>query len=246
MIGDQTLEDDGMTTRWKSAFRAAAPLAIASYVVTGLRLAGELRGWSDTWFSRGTGGLVPRSAVDWVVGITWLAAPFGAYLAWRLRREGAGLERSGRALALSLGAVVGLYVGARLVLLLPLPPPVFLLSVWSVGVLAAVAAWHAWPALARVLLAYGLLSRLAVALVMFFAMRGHWGTHYDYVDSPQVRELPFWTAYVALAFLPQLVFWVAFTIVGGVCAGTLVAAVTGKAPRDGGEPEATGQPEGQP
>jgi hypothetical protein len=94
-----------------------------------------------------------------------------------------------------------------------------------VGVLAAVAAWQAWPALGRVLLAYGLLSRAVVALVMLPAMRGRWGTHYDYAGVAQVQELPFWTAYLTLAFLPQLVFWVGYTIVLGMLAATLVAAL---------------------
>jgi hypothetical protein len=76
-----------------------------------------------------------------------------------------------------------------------------------------------------VLLAYGLLSRAVVALVMLLAMRGRWGTHYDYADMPRVQELPFWTAYVMLAFVPQLVFWVAYTIVLGMLTGTLVAAL---------------------
>ena len=59
------------------------------------------------------------------------------------------------------------------------------------GVLAAILAWRAWPALGRVLLAYGLLSRAVVALVMLLAMHGRWGTHYDYADMPRVQELPF-------------------------------------------------------
>jgi hypothetical protein len=94
-----------------------------------------------------------------------------------------------------------------------------------VAVLAATLAWRAWPELARVLLAYGLLSRAPVALVMLMAMHGHWGTHYDYADAPRVQELPLWTAYFALAFVPQLAFWVAFTIVAGMLAGTIAAAI---------------------
>lgn len=214
-----------MHMRWRDAFGAAFPLALLSFGVTGLRLAGELLGWSGAWFSRVTSGLVPVGAVSWVVGITWLALPFGAYLAWRLGRAGPAPARPGRALLLSLAAVVVLYAGTRLVPLLALGFPGFLLAIWTVGVLAAVVAWWAWPALARVLLAYGVMSRLAVALVMFLALRGHWGTHYDYADMPQVRQMPFWTAFLALALVPQLVFWVAFTVVAGMLAGTLTVVV---------------------
>jgi hypothetical protein len=225
-MGDKRRQEGTMHTRWREAFRAALPLALLSFAVTGLRLAGELLGWSGAWFSRVTGSLVPVGAVSWVVGITWLALPFGAYLAWRRARAGQARAIAGRGVLLAFAATLLLYGGARLVPLLELGPPGFLLAIWTVGVLAAVVAWRAWPALARVLLAYGLLSRLAVALVMFLALRGHWGTHYDYADVPQVRQLPFWTAYLAVAVFPQLVFWVAFTVVAGMLAGTLTAALS--------------------
>ncbi len=209
---------------WKDAFRAALLPALVALAVTLLRLTGELRGWSETWFSRATGGLVPGAAVSWLVGITWLALPFGAWFAWTTARAGAARPRAGRAVALAAVGLVVLYGGTRLVGLLALPFPVFLLAIWTAGVLAAVVAWQAWPALGRVLLAYGVLSRAAVALVMLLAMHGRWGTHYDYADAPAVREMPFWTAYLALAFVPQLVFWVAYTIVLGMLAGAAVAA----------------------
>jgi hypothetical protein len=65
---------------------------------------------------------------------------------------------------------------------------------------------------------------------MFLAMHGRWGTHYDYADVPRVQELPFATAYLMLAFVPQMVFWVAYTIVLGMVAGTITAAL-GRKPR---------------
>ena len=210
---------------WRDAFRMALPPALVALAVTLLRLAGELRGWSEAWFSRATSGLVPTGAVSWLVGITWLVLPFGAWLAWRLLRSGEGPPSTGRAVLASIAAVLALYGGTRLVPLLRLGFPGFLLAIWAVGVLAAILAWRAWPSLGRVLLAYGLLSRAVVALVMLLAMHGRWGTHYDYADMPLVQELPFWTAYLALAFIPQLVFWVAFTIVVGMLAGTLVATL---------------------
>lgn len=215
---------------WRVAFRMALPPALIALTVTLLRLAGELRGWSEAWFSRSTGGLVPVGVVSWLVGITWLALPFGAWLAWRLvRADGVPLPPA-RSVLVALSSLVALYAGTRLVPLLRPGFPAFLLAIWAVGVLAAIVAWLAWPALGRVLLAYGLLSRAVVALVMLLAMRGHWGTHYDYADTPRIQELPFWTAYFALGFVPQLVFWVAYTIVLGMVAGT-VAAVLGRGSR---------------
>ena len=210
---------------WKDAFRMALSPALIALAVTLLRLAGELQGWSEAWFSRATSGLVPEGAVSWLVGITWLALPFGAWFAFRLARSGAAIPPAGRAVLLATLALVVLYGGTRLVSLLRLGFPGFLLAIWTMGVLAAVLAWQAWPALGRVLFAYGLLSRAVVALVMFLAMRGRWGTHYDYADMPRVLELPFGTAYLMFAFIPQLVFWLAYTIVLGMVAGTLLAAL---------------------
>jgi hypothetical protein len=210
---------------WKDAFRMAALPALISLAVTLLRLAGELRGWSEAWFDRATSGLVPTGTVSWLVGITWLALPFGAWFAWRLLRSGAARPRAPRGLFFAALALVALYGGTRLVPLLRPGFPGFLILVWSVGVLAAILSWQVWPALGRVLLAYGLLSRAVVALVMLLAMNGRWGTHYDYADMPRVLEMPFWIAYLTFAFIPQLVFWVAYTVVLGVLAGTVVAAL---------------------
>jgi hypothetical protein len=211
---------------WRKAFRTALPPALVALAVTLLRLAGELRGWSEAWFSRAASGLVPIGAVSWLVGITWLALPFGAWFAWRLVRSGAAPARTARAVLVAVVALVVLYGGTRVVPLLGLGFPAFLLAIWTVGVVAAALAWQAWPALGRVLLAYGLLSRAVVAVVMFLALRGRWGTHYDYAGIARVQELPFWSAYLMLAFVPQLVFWVAYTIVLGMVAGAAVAALT--------------------
>jgi hypothetical protein len=209
---------------WTDAFRAALPPALIALAITLLRLAGELRGWSETWFSRETGGLLPAGLAGVLVGITWLALPFGAWFAWKLARSGVARPKAGRAIGIAALAIVVLYGGTRLVRLFSLPFAGFLLAIWTAGVLAAVVAWQAWPALGRVLLAYGVLSRAAVALVMLLAMHGRWGTHYDYADSPGVRELPFWTSYLMLAFVPQLVFWVAYTVVVGMLTGAVVGA----------------------
>lgn len=217
-------------SRWSAAFRLAFPPALISLAVTLLRLAGERLGWSEAWFSRATSGIVPESAVSWVVGITWLAVPFGGCFAWRLVRSGHSLRRPVWALLFALTVCVALYVvppvalGLARRLVQPRFPHVLLL-IWALGALAAAVAWAIWPMLARTLLVYGLLSRLAVVVVMFLAMSGEWGTHYDYVGMPSEFQMPFWPRFLWLAFFPQLVFWVAFTIVAGMLAGTAVAAL---------------------
>ena len=87
-----------MKLAWKDAFSLALLPGAIALAVTLLRLAGELGHWSDTWFVRTTGGLVPSSAVGWIAGITWLALPFGCYFSWRLVRRG---DRPGHRLARS-------------------------------------------------------------------------------------------------------------------------------------------------
>jgi hypothetical protein len=65
---------------------------------------------------------------------------------------------------------------------------------------------------------------LVPILGVYFAMRGNWGTHYDAVPSgfPEMSLLPRW---IWLGFMPQLIFWVAFTIVAGSLFGSIAAAI---------------------
>jgi len=192
--------------------------------VTFLRLVGERGHWSERWFSPATGGIIPQG-VSWLFGITWLAIPFGAYFALKLARAGEGPRRPWRALAWPATGVVLVLVGLRLARRVPLSFPPILIVIWLVMAVGAALAWVGWPALGRTLLAYGLASRLPVALVMMFAMRGNWGTHYDYVGVPFALQLAFWPRYLWLAFFPQLVFWVGFTILMGTLAGSLAVVL---------------------
>ncbi|HVO09303.1 MAG TPA: hypothetical protein VMX54_01005 [Vicinamibacteria bacterium] len=216
----------------RRAFREALPPAAIALAVTLLRLAGERLGWSAVWFSRDTGGVVP-SRLGWVVGITWLALPVGAWFAGRLVRAGDRPTSTGRATAQALGAAALLYVLLRLLPALRLGFPAFLFPIWATAVVCAWIAWRAWPALGRTLLAYGVLSRLPVVVVMLLALRGHWGTHYDYADAAAfVRQMSLAAAFVWLALVPQLVFWTAYTVVAGTAAGTLTAALLRPRPAD--------------
>lgn len=181
---------------------------------------GERGHWSERWFSSATGGIIPQGA-SWLFGITWLAAPFGAYFALKLARAGEGPRRPWRALAWSAAGMVLVLIGLRLVWRLPISFPPILVAVWLVMAAGAAAAWAAWPALGRTLCVYGLASRLPVVVVMFLAMRGSWGTHYDYVGVPFAGQLAFWPRFLWLAFFPQLVFWVGFTVLLGALAGSL-------------------------
>jgi hypothetical protein len=70
---------------------------------------------------------------------------------------------------------------------------------------------------------YGLGSRAVVVLVMILALAFNWGTHYDFVEQPGLRQLPFVTRVVVLTLIPQLVAWVGFTILLGCLAGAVTA-----------------------
>jgi hypothetical protein len=213
------------TTVWRDALRETLPLGAIALAVTLLRLAGERLRWSEAWFSRETGGIVP-SRLGWVVGITWLALPFGVWLAMRLVARGEAPASPRRAVGLALlGALLFLAL-LRLAPRLGLGFPLVLLAIWASALAGGAVAWASWPSLARELLVYGLLSRIPVAVVMFLALRGRWGTHYDYADSPSLQQMPFWTAFTWLALVPQLVFWVAFTVIAGLVAGTLAGALS--------------------
>jgi hypothetical protein len=201
----------------------AAPAAALSALVTGLRLTGELRGWSPAWFSPETGGTQPHGWT-WVIGITWLPVLFGPWFAWRLWTLGQRPASAMRTVTLALLGLVGAQIGLRLVVPhVPLSFPPILLVIWLVMVLAAVLQLRGWPAMVRVLLVYALLSRAVVAVVMLLAMRGQWGTHYDYVGMPEPFQMPLLPRFFWLAFFPQLVFWAAFTVVLGSLFGGFTA-----------------------
>ena len=107
----------------------------------------------------------------------------------------------------------------------PLTESLTILSVWVVAFFVGVAIGIlAWPALGRILLAYGLAARIPVALLMLVAMLGNWGTHYDARPSypPQMSTLAWW---VTLGLVPQLFFWIWYTIGFGALFGIVAAAI---------------------
>lgn len=194
--------------------------ALITLAVTILRLVGELQHWSKTWFNPEAGG--PWS----IIGITWLAAVFGIYFAVKLVQGGEAPASLWRALGV---AVLGWAVmfAARLVgfrLIFPHGFKATLVFLWIAVALAGLLQFAGWPSLFRVLLAYGYAARVPVAIVMFLAFRGNWGTHYDALP-PGWSRAGLWADYLWLGFFPQLTFWVGFTIVAGMLFGAVAAAV---------------------
>jgi len=80
------------------------------------------------------------------------------------------------------------------------------------------------PVLARVLVAYGLTARIPVLLVMLVAMLGSWGTHYD-LAPPGVPEMSPIAKWFLIGVMPQLTFWMAFTVVVGALFGGIALAL---------------------
>jgi len=204
--------------------------AVITLAVTSLRLVGELQGWSPILFNRGDKPWSPS-----LVGIVWLVPVFGAWFGWKLTRAGSGPRSLVRAFGLTLAALaVTPFAGSLAPKAgivpehmwrpeVPLTESFTILSVFVVVFFVGIAIGIlAWPALGRTLLAYGLAARIPIALLMLVAMLGNWGTHYDARPTYQMSALGWW---VAIGLVPQLTFWMWYTIVIGALFGIVVAAI---------------------
>jgi hypothetical protein len=193
--------------------------SVITLAVTLLRLVGELQGWAPRLFSRQAGG------GGALVGIAWLVFVFGAWFAWKLIDQGHYPPAPFRPLGYGvLGLVIAFGSGAGAGALgIPFTARLGVFAVASV--VALFVAMKGWPALGRVLVAYGLAARIPVILVMLVAMIGNWGTHYDVnppdPNFPAMGVLPKW---ILIGVIPQLTAWMGFTVVFGMIVGGLVAA----------------------
>jgi len=197
---------------------------LITLVVTIVRLIGELQKWPSPFFSRAVGGGFA------IVGIVWLVPVFGIYFALKLAGAGGGPTSFGKSIGFTvLGlvvVVVGGFVGFAPALTFPgkLAVGVVLMAVGTFLV------YPGWPALFKTLLAYGYAARIPVAVIMGFAIRAQWGTHYDVVPPEYKGPMDFWGKYFEIGLLPQLVFWVVFTVVIGSLFGSIVAAIARRKP----------------
>jgi hypothetical protein len=200
--------------------------AVITLAVTLLRLAGELLHGPRWLFSPAAGGGFA------LVGIAWLAPVFGIYFALRLARAGrapksATIAWQCAALGILFVLVVALGAGR-----IPIANPYLkaALLLWLPVAAGAALQLFAWPELGRTLLAYALTARAPVALLMLFALMGNWGTHYDAIPEG-FPESGLLFKYVWLGFLPQMVFWVGFTILTGSLFGSIAHAWRTRAKR---------------
>jgi hypothetical protein len=198
---------------------------VITLAVTILRLAGELQHWSKPLFSPSAGGGLA------LVGISWLPIVFGPYFAMKLAGAGEGSSGTGKTIGfVVLGIVVFIAGVFAFAPIFKFPGKEILgLVLMAASALIPLAPW---PALGKALIAYGYAARIPVAIVMYFAFQGNWGTHYDALPPGFSPNTPFWPKYAELALFPQLVSWIAYTVLVGMLFGTIIAALArrGKTP----------------
>ncbi len=194
--------------------------SLITLAVTILRLVGELERWSKAFFNPEAGG--PWS----IVGITWLPLIFGIYFAVKLVQRGEGPASSWKAILIAVLGWVLIFasqpIGRRYVF--PHGFKAALIFFWAMWGLAGLIQLWGWPALFKLLLAYGYAARVPVVIVMFLAFRGHWGTHYD-AFPPGWQSAGLWSDFLWLGFVPQMVLWVGFTVGAGALFGSIAGAI---------------------
>lgn len=194
--------------------------SVITLAVTLLRLVGELQGWSPRLFNKEAGG------GGALVGIAWLVFVFGAWFAWKLIDQGHLPESALRPLGYAVAVAVAM---AAIIALVPrLGLPLFAnFAIFVVASLVALfVALRGWPALGRVLVAYGLAARIPVIVVMLVAMLANWGTHYDVAPpDPNFPAMGVLAKWFLIGVVPQLTGWMMYTVVVGMLCGGIVAAL---------------------
>lgn len=193
--------------------------AVISLVITILRLVGELRHWPGPWFNATAGG------GGAIIGISWLPFIFGPYFALKLSGRGDGPTGSGKAIGFAVLGLFLLFASSWVAFAPQAKFPGQRLLGLLILVVAAALPFRPWPTLAKTLTAYGYVARIPVAVVMYFAIRGSWGTHYDALPPEYSGPTSFWGKYLMMGLIPQLIFWVGFTILIGSLFGTIVTAI---------------------
>lgn len=201
--------------------------AIITLAVTLLRLAGELEHWNKLLFNNSAGG------GGAIIGISWLPILFGPYFAIKLAGNGQGPKGTGKALGMIVVGIMCFVGGGFVGYATQVTFPGHLILGLALMAAGALVPMVGWPALGKTLIAYAYAARIPVAIVMFFALRGSWGTHYDALPAGYPADIPFWSKYLELALEPQLIMWIAYTVLLGGLLGVIIAAIVrrGKAPK---------------
>jgi hypothetical protein len=196
--------------------------ALITLAITILRVVGELQHWSKLFFNPAAGGGFG------LVGISWLIPILGVYFAVKLKKEDSGPASAGKAVGF---AVLAIAVFAALNIacfkLLPITTAFMLGFIWTA--VAVAISLRGWPSLGKILLVYAFAARIPVAIVMFFAIQGNWGTHYDVVppNNEVLLRLSPMARWFDIGFVPQMTIWIFLTVVGGMLFGAIAAAAVG-------------------
>jgi hypothetical protein len=196
--------------------------AIITLFVTCLRLLGELMGWNEALFGRGAGG------GGSLIGIAWLVPIFGVYFGWKLTKAGTPARSAGKLIGLSILSFAILAAVTAGFTYLDLGIPTFALIVISlVSIVVMFLVKSPWPELFGTLICYGFAARIPVIVIMFLAIMGNWGTHYD-SPPPDMEGMSWFSEWVITGVIPQATVWIWYTVVvGGLFAG-LTALVLGR------------------
>jgi hypothetical protein len=193
--------------------------AIITLVITILRVVGELQHWSPTLFSSAAGG------GGALVGIAWLPFIFGPYFAIKLAGVGAGPDGTGKSIGIAVLGFVVVFCGGFVGFAPLVTFPGHIIVGMALAIGGAALQFMGWPGLAKALLAYGYAARIPVAILMFFALRGSWGTHYDALPPNYTGPADLWGKYFFTALLPQLIIWPVYTIIVGSLFGSIANAI---------------------
>jgi hypothetical protein len=159
------------------------------------------------------------------VGIVWLIPVFGVLFALRLAADGQGPPSLAKGFGWTVLAVAVNFALAFASFMMFPKSPAAQLAVFGVGSWIAIAlARSAWPALWRVLLAYGLAARIPVVVIMFLAIFLGWDSHYA-KPRPDFPPMGPWGLFAWTALLPQMSLWIYLTVVGGILFGAIAAGV---------------------
>lgn len=193
--------------------------AIITLSVTILRLAGELQHWPKPWFNTSAGG------AGAIIGIVWLPIIFGPYFALKLTDSGERTKGVAKGVGFAILGMIVLSAGTFVAFGPALKFPGKTIAGILLMIFAAWLQFPVWPALGKTLLAYAYAARVPVAIVMFFAIRGNWGTHYDALPPGYTGPMDLWGKYFVIGLIPQLVLWIVFTLFLGSLFGQIAVAL---------------------
>jgi len=191
--------------------------------VTILRLVGELQHWTPILFNRSAGG------GGAAVGISWLPLIFGPYFAVKLVRAGQAPASAGRSIGFPIAGLAIMILGG----FVGFSPPITygkMTAGYALMAVAGVIAAIGWSALGKTLVAYAYAARIPVAVIMYFAISGNWGTHYDVLPPEYTGPTDLVGKYIMIGLLPQLIIWIVFTVIVGSLLGSIAAMVARRRP----------------